>query len=167
MAGASLVDLAHAAITVKKNAIALRHFDKGFADADRARVASLEIFRFDFQPGRHGCDFGLVDPHIARRPGAAIAATGALELQSKVIPMAWFHDNFRFRHENIQDRRAAVLRNHQFLAFCTEQLGDFRHYSVGERQQFDGVDRGLVRALLHLDFAGAAFGSACLQGRAA
>ena len=50
------------------------------------------------------------------------------------------------------------------LPFVFNKSGDLGHQAVGKGQQFDGVDRGFVGALFHLDFAGAAFGRAGLQG---
>ena len=44
-----------------------------------------------------------------------------------------------------------------------QQPGDLGHQTVGQGQQFDGVDRRLGGALLHLHLAGAALGGAGLE----
>ncbi len=80
MAGTDFVYLAQAAVVIKENAIAIGQLDEAFANTDQANVTLFKFFHIDSEQSRHGFDFGLVDPNMARRPGTAIAAPGALEI---------------------------------------------------------------------------------------
>jgi hypothetical protein len=82
------VDLATASLAIEENAIAAGQFDQAFSLADQTNVALLKIFRTDSKQSRHCLDFGLVDPNITRYSSATIAAPGALETQSLMIPGA-------------------------------------------------------------------------------
>jgi hypothetical protein len=86
LSGTGFVYLTQAAFVIKENAIAVGELDQAFANADQTNVTRFEFFHIYFETGRHSFDFGLVDPNIAGRPSAAIAATGALEMQTSMIP---------------------------------------------------------------------------------
>ena len=85
-AGPSLVDLAGPALAVEEDAVAVGKLDQALADSDLPDIAPLELGHLQFQERGQRLDLALVDPDVARRPGAAIAALAALESQAGMVP---------------------------------------------------------------------------------
>ena len=73
------VDLASTAFAVEENAVTVRKFDQTLADSHPPHVSLFELGGIQFQQCSADLDFLFVDPDMARRPSATIAALRALE----------------------------------------------------------------------------------------
>jgi len=87
---ASVVDAALSGRTIEENAITIGEFDETFSHANLADKARLKIFDFE---SHFRCELGyifFVDPDETGRARAAVAATGALEVEAVFVPGLFF-----------------------------------------------------------------------------
>ena len=86
LARPALIDLTGSALAVEENAVPIGKLYQAPADSNTPHISLFEFSGVQFQQRRHRIDFLLVDPDMARRPRAAVAALGALEAKTGVIP---------------------------------------------------------------------------------
>ena len=80
------IDAALPCLTVEEYAVAVGKFLEALPGSDAANVLVFEFSQILADERGQGRDLLVVDPHMARRAGAAIAALGASEAKSRVIP---------------------------------------------------------------------------------
>ena len=96
-----LVDRTLAPSTVKEHAIAVGVLDQALANADVADVLFLELDYLHAQVARQRGNLLAIDPDIAGRARAAIAALGAFEAESLLEPRLFSHGKtFSFLSEH-------------------------------------------------------------------